>query len=171
MCEREFITAYQRLLESERARLRPQDRQGNVAVLAAQRGGEVIYFKTAFSTRSLLGGEALESIVDSIPDHEWRKHLVGVVPNPQNANHTEPKLFVDFVKAVRQQGLDPDSIVLASERECCPTCIQHTIKALVAIDALWELAGDPLPIVIVEAWWGNGQGRILKAGNLRPFRK
>ena len=60
----------------------------------------------------------------------------GIALGVQLANHTEPKLLEDFrTWYAANLHRQPNQVVMASERDCCPNCVKY------AVSYMAEMAG------------------------------
>lgn len=123
---------------------------GNLAFLEVSLGGQLVFREHAFSNSSSLGRALRADFSPSVPQN--RLGMVGVANGIRHANHTEPKLFESFINAVRGgNGQDFDLIILASQLDCCASCVKNTLAAINGIIGLLSLdARSNLRFVVVE---------------------
>lgn len=141
---------------SDSAALAPE--KTNIATLSVyDTAGQRRCFNRAFSTNSAFNN-TLKDIGGWAPSiGRDGQDSVGVAAGNICANHTEPKLFKDWVATFRAGpaaggggSYTPARFVLTSERDCCPSCLNWTVRALNAAFALLELGGNPITFIVVE---------------------
>lgn len=127
-----------------------QARHSNVAVLELRHQGNMVFRKTAISCISCLD-EALRGGVYSPSVPASRTGAFGIAPGTQNANHTEPKLLEDMRRYMEAGGGPFDLILLASQRDCCSSCVKYTVSALTEAALLHNVnGGSPVRFIVVE---------------------
>ena len=123
----------------------------NVAYMDAWWGEQPMWRRYAFSSWSQLPLGLKRVLAPPVPA-DWFGR-VAIHRNFQCANHTEPKLFLAFRLDRHGNEFQFNKIHLASERDCCRTCLSDTVRAVMAIQALRELAGGAnCPFIVIEAW-------------------
>lgn len=123
---------------------------GNIAFLELQKGGISVWRKNAFSNSSSLGNKLRDNFAPSVPSQHFG--TLGVAGNARHANHTEPKLFRYLEDEIAAQRVVPfDTILIASQLDCCTHCLKHTIEAYQGIVSLVNLKTRPPPINFLVA--------------------
>ncbi len=147
-----LVTKYDNHFKALRARMQGGSKSqvvhnGNLARIEIFKKGSCIYSADAFSISSSLPAALRDLFVGPVSDAELDD--VGVPRGAQHGNHTEPKLFVAWRKsAAFKSGCD--RIELASEMDCCASCVKNPVKALTAISGLIGLSGAVLDVIVVE---------------------
>lgn len=120
----------------------------NFARLEAYVNGHEVYARNAFSHNSLLPVAAMRLVVPTVSRQNL--HTLGISNNHQTANHTEPKLFYDFIQQARHHNWNIDHIKMISQRPCCDSCLQHCIQDMTAVSNLLHISGVQLTVTIIE---------------------
>ncbi|HET6941472.1 MAG TPA: hypothetical protein VFH89_04855 [Sphingomicrobium sp.] len=173
--EREIIEKCRELLAIERelldmyGQINSFTKGTNVAMLFVRSGDDFVYSKTAFSANSDLTPEAAELVVRSVPvDKKKRIFRACIANNSRCANHTEPKLFYDFFSTVRLPELQDrpiDSILLATERDCCPSCNHNSVDGIKALQGMLAMTMSDFDLKVVEVNHPNPDrtvGRLIE---------
>ena len=141
---------------SQAAAIAPE--RTNVATLSVYDGAnQRRYFQKAFSTNSAFNTTLRRNGGWAPSIGSEGQNTVGVAAGNICANHTEPKLFHDWVATFRAGPAaggggtySPALFVLTSERDCCQSCVNWTVMALNAAVALCSLAGEDITFIVVE---------------------
>jgi hypothetical protein len=122
---------------------------GNIATIQLYFQGKVIFQAEAFSKTSALPKSIKPYFAPSIPRH--RLGRVGYARGTQHANHTEPKLLESLRRFWNQsEDNDFDRIILASEMDCCVSCVKNTVNAVDVAVALMNLDERDREFIIIE---------------------
>ena len=133
---------------------------GNIACMGAWKGGVHVFTYHAFSNSSCIGKLKLE-FCPSVPKDMLGS--VGFSKSAQLANHTEPKLFTQLLN--REAG-DYDKVILASELDCCGSCVRQSVNTMCAVFAMQELAQMPaIKFIVVEIYSG-----LVREGHDYPIK-
>ena len=111
---------------------------GNIAIIDVRLQGKSVFREPAFSNSSSLPKAIKADFAPSVPPAHLGR--VGIPNGNQHANHTEPKLFDLFKTKLPSLGGGFDEIIIASERDCCASCLKHTIDAITALVALSNMS-------------------------------
>jgi hypothetical protein len=116
---------------------------GNIAFMEVILQGRQIFHAIAFSQSSRLPVRIIHLFAPAVPPSVYRPGFgdftLGIPTDGRHANHTEPKLLVKLTEFFQNTHSDFDRILLASELNCCSSCIRHTVEALTAIVAVLDL--------------------------------
>ena len=123
---------------------------GNIALILVKSNGKEVWRQPAFSNSSSLPKAVKADFSPSVP--QAHLGMVGIPNGSQHANHTEPKLLDHFrSKLPSLRGVGYDEIIIASELDCCTSCVKNTISAITALATLADMGSStPLKFYVVE---------------------
>ena len=113
---------------------------GNLAFIEVRNNGNTVFREHAFSNSSGLPKLAKDAFSPSVP----KAHLgmVGIANGNQHGNHTEPKLFDSFKSNTHRLGGGFDEIIIASQMDCCTSCVKNTINEIAGLMALFDMSSQ-----------------------------
>jgi hypothetical protein len=110
---------------------------GNLAFIEVKRNGQTLLIKHAFSNSSSLPQAVRTDFAPSVP--QAHLGMVGIANGSQHANHTEPKLFDYFRSNLHSFNGSFDEIIIASQLDCCTSCVKNTINAITTLLTLTDM--------------------------------
>jgi len=122
---------------------------GNLAFIEVKKNGTLLHREHAFSNSSSLPNLAKDAFAPSVP--QAHLGMVGIASGNQHGNHTEPKL-IEGLKTNRHKLIGGfDEVIIASQLDCCPSCVKNTIKEMSGLMALIDMSSTtPIQFWVVE---------------------